>query len=242
MISDDKRFLPDPYQRPVTHVERAILEEYRDHPTPSVRYYLRTRVVSWSGELIYTIFVRFFILGKKLFIEVEDFLLPPIKDEYRLIDKFWTVPVGIAEEARKKTIPTILSVFSRGYNITKQEKRDAFEAIKLRQTYDYGATISLREEAATLTYTQYFQRLDKEMFAKVIERQLLDSIFVFLDSKHIDTSDFKEQRQTILNNGVIVSGGSLTAENLIAGQGGSVVQNYESKAQPRQQRQPQSTQ
>jgi len=49
------------------------------------------------------------------------------------------------------------------------------------------------------------------MHIKIIERQLLESVVEFLDARNIDTSDSKKRQDTILNNGVIVSGGSFTA-------------------------------
>jgi hypothetical protein len=75
----------------------------------------------------------------------------------------------------------------------------------------------LREVASTEEYRRYFQYLDKEMYVKIIERQFLESIVEFLDVRNIDTSDLKRRQETILNNGVIVSGGAFTAGNLAVG-------------------------
>ncbi len=65
--------------------------------------------------------------------------------------------------------------------------------------------------------------LDKEMYVKTIERQLLESIINFLDSKNIDTADLKKRQETILNNGVIVSGG--TIESLAFGEKAKATSN-----------------
>jgi len=62
------------------------------------------------------------------------------------------------------------------------------------------------------------------MYLKAIERQILDALVEFLKSKNIDTSDLKASQQTILNTGVVVSGGSVTAENLSVGAGARVTQ------------------
>lgn len=67
-------------------------------------------------------------------------------------------------------------------------------------------------------YRRYFQKLDKEMHLKILERQILDTIVRFLDARNIDTSDLKERQTTILNNGLVVSGsGSIQAESLAVG-------------------------
>lgn len=66
-------------------------------------------------------------------------------------------------------------------------------------------------------YQRFFQKLDQEMYLKIIERRIVDSLSNFLASKNIDTSDFKDARSTILNHGIIVDGGSLQAENIAVG-------------------------
>jgi hypothetical protein len=55
------------------------------------------------------------------------------------------------------------------------------------------------------------------MFGKVIERRMLDSITDFLDRHDIDTSDLKQRESTILNNGVLMTGGSLQAGSMAVG-------------------------
>lgn len=52
---------------------------------------------------------------------------------------------------------------------------------------------------------------------KAIERRILDTITEFLEARNIDTSDIKERRTTILNHGVIITGGSIQAEALAVG-------------------------
>jgi hypothetical protein len=61
--------------------------------------------------------------------------------------------------------------------------------------------------------------LDKEMYVKIFEKQLLVAIKDFLDAHNIDTSDIKERQTTILNSGVIVQGGEVKAEALSVGTG-----------------------
>ena len=56
------------------------------------------------------------------------------------------------------------------------------------------------------------------MYLKSIERRIVDGLSKFLGSKNIDTSDFKETRSTILNHGVMVSGGSVQTQNLTVGE------------------------
>ena len=96
-------------------------------------------------------------------------------------------------------------------------RREMRRRIEENRAFNYGAVTSIRETAADKSYRRYFQKLDKEMYSKLLERTLLDTITDFLDERNIDTSDLKERKTTILNSGVIVSGGSIEAENLAVG-------------------------
>ena len=59
--------------------------------------------------------------------------------------------------------------------------------------------------------------LDKEMYVKIIERQLLDSITNFLDTRNIDTTDLKSRQNAIQNSNVIVSGNTIQGSNVAFG-------------------------
>ena len=49
--------------------------------------------------------------------------------------------------------------------------------------------------------------------------QLLESIVGFLREHDIDTSEFEERQAAILNYGLMVAGGSVTAESVAVGRG-----------------------
>ncbi len=71
-------------------------------------------------------------------------------------------------------------------------------------------------------YDDMFQKLDKEMYVKMLEKRILSAIMDFLAEKNIDISEFKEREQSILNNGVIMTGGNLKAENMSVGKSAKV--------------------
>jgi hypothetical protein len=67
-------------------------------------------------------------------------------------------------------------------------------------------------------FSHYFQRLDQEMYFKVVEKQILEAINTFLEAHNIDTSDFQGRQKAILNNGIIVQGhGKIEVEALAVG-------------------------
>jgi hypothetical protein len=229
-IRDDKQFLPSPEQRPNTWVDPRLVEHFAEHPTEVVRYYLCARVVSWQGELVVSMLLRFVKLNDKLFIEANYFVLPPIHQRYHAIDKLplvpsWEKTLGLAANALPRTLllwpasPFLLLASVVGFFERRSREGATLRLIRRSQVFDYSANASLREQAASPLYRRYFEKLDKEMYVKVIERHVLETLVRFLDERDIDTSDFNEQRLTILNSGLIVSGGSVTADSLAVGEG-----------------------
>jgi hypothetical protein len=96
-------------------------------------------------------------------------------------------------------------------------RRSERSAILNNPSFDYGARSSIRQTSASTKYREYFQKLDQEMHFKTIERRILDAITDFLDEHNVSTADIKERQVAILNSGVIVSGGTVTAKNLTVG-------------------------
>lgn len=227
-IRDDRRFLPSFFSRPNTSVDQSLVELYAQNPSESVRYYKHLRVVNWSGELVLSIFLRLLKSNQTLFIEVSNFMLPPVLEKYHSADNVWehtTIRKRVAillaslvetPYALLNAPVSLLAVVVRPVRLAIQrwwERRLILE----NPSFDYGARASVREAYTSTAVQQYFQKLDEEMYFKAIERRILDTITEFLEARNIDTSDIKERRTTILNHGVIITGGSIQAEALAVG-------------------------
>jgi hypothetical protein len=199
-----------------------------EKPTHSIRHYKCIRVIDWNGELILSIFFRIVKVGQNVFIEASYYLLTPLGKYYRQFDN---IPLfATSEEMWVLVIQSIFqSIFSwflspfavlHRFNRSREQQRQRQanrRNIEKNPNFNYGATDSLRERVSSSEYRRYFQKLDQEMYLKIIEQQIIDSIKNFLGSKNIDTSDFEQARSTILNYGVIVSGGLMEAKNLAVG-------------------------
>ena len=229
-IRHDKRFLNSPLLRPRTLVEPQLIRDFMEKPTHTIRHYKCIRITDWNGELILSIFLRFVKIGQNLFTEASYFLLTPLRDYYDQFDNMLTEPTDedsgeileIAGQGFRTIFLWLLSPFEVFHRFNrsheqKSQERSIRHHIKKYPTFNYGATTSLREGVSYPEYRQYFQKLDQEMYLKIIERQIIDSIKNFLENKNVDTSDFEQARSTILNHGVIVSGGSIEAKNLAVG-------------------------
>lgn len=222
--------LPDESGRPLTHAAPATVARYMRQPTQQVRHYLAIQVLEWQGELMVSIFVRFAIVGANLFCEGRYLLLPPVKEAYRKIDELHPRPhlrsfgALLAKSVAYSVLlvpfaPLLLLIgLLRPLATWHARRRDAQE-VRTDPTFDFGTTASIREKAMSKNYQHYFQKLDKEMYLKFVQQQLLDSIVTFLDERNIDTSDLKERQTAIFNSGVMMSGGSISAENISVGFG-----------------------
>ena len=71
---------------------------------------------------------------------------------------------------------------------------------------DIGATTSARESAAPYSDETYFQFQDILQHSKIIERRLIATVGDYLKEQGVDTSEFWQRANAILNTGVINAG------------------------------------
>ena len=222
--------LPSPAGRPNTSADPRIVEHFRQVPSDRVRHYVAVRIVGWQGELVVSLFLRFSFSGENLFCEASYFLLFPVDERFHMIDDLNGVPdlrtVGrLLARSILYTIPLAViapfAVLQRALAPLGRwlERRTQRRLARQSPTYDHGAATTVREWAMSEQYRHYFQKLDREMYVKLVEQQILDAVITFLDSRDIDTSDLKQRQTTILNSGVIVTGGRLEAQSLAVGTG-----------------------
>jgi hypothetical protein len=229
-IRDDRRFLRHPLTRPGAWTDPAVLRQFLRSPTQRVRHYTCIQVVDWQGELVLSIFFRCTKAGGNLFVEASSFLLPPLREKYHKVDNLRASPdfAGAADLVLKATIGTVPVLLLAPVHVLVRlmsrltgwlDRRSMRRTIKANPTFDYGATTSVRQSGMSPNYRRYFQRLDSEMYVKIVQQRLLDAIIQFLDEHDVDISDLVERQTTILNNGVMLSGGSIQAESLAVGTG-----------------------
>ena len=235
-IRDDEQFLPEVLDRPHTKIDSTAMAGYVANPSTTARHYQNFRLVDWSGELILNAFLRASQAAHSLFVEVTYCLLVPVDEQYRRVDSMnpaptWRDWLRLLVVSGLKAIfiwPVWLHYFIQLVNrpIAKWfHHREMRKMVLENPAYDHGAVSSLREQASSSgLYRHYFQKLDKEMYMKILEGQILDTIIRFLADRNIDTSDLKETQTRIINSGIIVSGGgSVEANTLAVGRGSTAV-------------------
>jgi hypothetical protein len=228
-IRDDARFLPDREGRPVTEIGPAQLLGLTREPEALNRPYQCIRLQTWDGDLVLSAFVNFTKRGTVLLAEVKHYVLGPLQPEYRQADRLASWSLGQRLRTEIRTAPTaVIATMARApFRVTGlmvrtglgwRTERAARRRIKADPEYNFGAVTSVRELAQARLYRRYFQQIDRDLNVKFLDRQLLDTIVDFLDAHNVDVSQFQEQRQMILNNGLLVSGGEFKAGSVAVGE------------------------
>jgi hypothetical protein len=230
-IRDDRTILPDIHGRPIQVLTGESAYQYMNANDGRIRRYKWILVKDWGNELILSYFLRCSCRGAQMFVEIERFLLPPLADQYRkvdgLVDAGWHKRVAMLVESLiigpfflLGSALALLSAANESIgNALGNENRHRQREIDDNPLYNYGTDVTIREAAASDKFAHYFQKADGEFYRKVLDHQILGTIINFLDDHNIDTAEIKERRTVILNSGIIVQGGDVTAESLAVGVG-----------------------
>jgi hypothetical protein len=212
------------------HITVKTITQFQDLPSAGTRSYLCISIVDWSGEIVLSIYLRCKKGESNLFVEATYFLLTPPQSDFFNIDELDpTLHVGtvgriLAESMAVSPIMLLIAAFRLlAWALSPiahwRERRQVRRSMKRNPRFNFGAVTSIRELGMENYYRVYFQQLDKERHVKVIEQCTIDAIVEFLEGHNIDTSDIRDRRSAILNNGIIVSGGDIHAENMAVGSG-----------------------
>jgi hypothetical protein len=173
------------------------------------------------------LFLSFALTGASLFADATACLLLPPQEDHRRVDSieprpFITERLRSAGRAALATVRLPLDALA-----TLGEAKPAWvawrrrvggrRAIASNPRYDYGALAGVREVAGSSRYRRYFQFADRDMYGKILDREIFDAVRAFLADHDIDTSDLEERQFAVLNYGVLVTGGSLEAGSLAVG-------------------------
>ncbi len=85
-IKNEKWILSDKFAKPNQCTDDFIVKAYMEKNDPKVRFYKWIQVYDWGNELVVSYLIRFTKQNKKLFVEVNTFLLTPLIESYRSVD------------------------------------------------------------------------------------------------------------------------------------------------------------
>jgi hypothetical protein len=215
-VQGDRRFFPDGASAPRTSLGREEIAAIAREPHGPVRHYCAVQVRSWEGEVVTSTFFHFSADGEKLYFEGDTRVLRPVRAEYHAVD--WMpdlLSLGdffrLAAQAAAETVPLVAGSLRRiagDLVFDLRDDRPPRDAI-----VDRGARISVRELGAEWDpvafpnrFHNYFQLLDARKHLKIVERQVFAAVYEFLKDEGIDTSEFEERQNNIINNNVVQVG------------------------------------
>lgn len=238
-IQGDRRFLPEPGRPPVTSVSPDLVRELMATPEERARPYLTVGMTGWQGDLVVTIFIRFLLSRTDLFVEAAHTAVPPLRDEFKVIDERDPGPTPgeffrLVGGSLISTLPRLLGsvagiIHELGADNRREKKRRHVE-----ETGDYGALLSVREEAADSRWQRYFQVFDDARYVKVIEQRIFRSLLEFLEAHDIDTSSLSARTETVINNGVMVTDKATVHAEQIAAGAGAQAAGWTSRIRPKE--------
>lgn len=220
--------------RTVQRAERGLFDALQDGNDDRMRHYKWIQFRDWGNELIVSSFLFCSRVSDEVFIECKHFLLTALAQRYRRIDAltnstWWTGVRWVLTRILLSPFDVVMSLLWLVYRPISALPRvlkiqDWWDRVIMADEprYNFGAPVSLRQILAGDRYTHYFQRSDKDMLEKLIDKRILDSLIDFFEEHGVDTSDIKERQSMILNHGIIVSGGDVKAQNMAVGRGARV--------------------
>ncbi|GAQ57412.1 hypothetical protein [Streptomyces acidiscabies] len=235
-LTDDERFMRANTLVPVTRLSAEEVEQIMLRPTGHVRHYLAVHVPLWGGDVVPSVLLHFSTASQTLQLHIDNHVMSPVFASYHAVDRLRGA--GLGADARRgvlvnaigRTGGALLAAPSRARHHAQFEKLhsrrmdDELKAMEQDPGYDYGARVSVREMALDPQYQNYFQVLDAERVTALIQRHTFAAIREFLDAHGYDTTDFRAQQQTILNQGVIQQGGTSIVGNQAVGPNATALQ------------------
>lgn len=223
-VRENPSFFDETALRPLASVDQQLVEQFKEQPTEDTRYYQCIRFSFWRGEVVLSVFLRFVRRGSELFVEIDYLLLPPLLSAYHWMDQKKVVPTASKVwELFKRSFDAPIKLWFGSFrrllraSTYQAQQRRLARVARRSLSFDYGAATSLRQVASDSKYHHFFQKLDKEMYLKIAERQLLESIMQFLDEHCIDTTELRQRQEAILNTGVIVGGDTINIGSVASG-------------------------
>ncbi|MFI1199919.1 zinc ribbon domain-containing protein [Streptomyces sp. NPDC020883] len=226
-VLDDKRFLPQPLGRPVARIPAELLDSLKRAPEEGARPYLAVHSTSWRGELVTSLFLRFFRSDSNLFVEAVQTVLFPLRAQYRIIDTLMPRPrlgelVVLLARTLAGTIFVLLAApvraiagFFPDYAMKWRIRRQDKLITRLRR-FNYGARQSVRQQASTTQHLRYFQKADSGMVIKTVERRVLAALVEFAEAHGIDVDELIQRQEVIINNGIIAGEGAKVESSSVA--------------------------
>jgi hypothetical protein len=195
-----------------------------------LRHYKWVRVQNPPSELIMSYFLRCSLDRKNLYVEVDRVFLGPIAAAHHGADElppeeFGDILLQLQVSIVAGPLQSLWAVASAPFRVIRGLleifiRRDVAieKAIRRNPAFNFGARQSLRSALSASVYRHYYERVDKELGQKAIDREIFNTLVDFLHEQNVDVSELREGQASVLNNGIIIQQGNLTAESVAVGE------------------------
>jgi hypothetical protein len=234
--------LIDPARRPYTVASPEAIAAIIRHPQGGLRYYQRfvigvegkpvlardrrTVLPAQDQEIVVSAFVHVAVEGGKLYAEFLGMLLPPVKDEFHVVNRVrssatpklnesilealrsWPRTVGAPVRAGR----LLWQIATAGTRMDRAH-RESMENL----SHEYGARLSARELASKDSPEKFLQLLDAEKYIKLVEKAVFETLLDYLDHHKVDTSEYRARMTFVQNQHTTISADTITDSAIAIG-------------------------
>lgn len=190
----------------------AHLDEAVDEGGEARRVFLRVRIGGWHEQLVVTVLVRVHTQGGMLVLEVESYVLGPIRKEFRgvdaLVDKLpekWpSAAFRALRHAPAVGVDCAVGALGGLYREIRSGGPDGEELPDVPR-------VSLRALAAQRQLSR-FQEMDAERYIKTVEERIVGGVRAALREHGYRTEEFEQHIYHVSGGGVFIqdmSGGAI---------------------------------
>ncbi|MBV9452320.1 MAG: hypothetical protein JO345_41180 [Streptosporangiaceae bacterium] len=242
LVTEGLPILPQPGRMPGNRLSPEEIERIALHPRGAVRHYLCAHVPSWGGEIMASTFLHVSTAGDVLYLHCDRRVVGPVTTAYHDVDRMTeTMTPGQRLRLLAETVAELPGmafgsyrrVVHRGLLEWRHDRRLLRDIACAEEdlAFDYGARVSVRQLAIDPHYQNYFQVVDASKHFSIVTRHMLAATRDFLDEHGVDTTEFRAQQMTILNQGIIQSGGISMVGSQAVGAGAQATQTNQAAAQ-----------
>lgn len=180
-------------------------EQVRRQPREWARHYLTFQVETWDRDLMMSAFLHAAVDSSTLYLEWTPYVLPPIRDEYRVVDRMTLNYLKPIWQGVLRWLKLPVTTPGRVWHAMRTIQPLPHD----RNTPNpsrYGSAETLRELAAAEEVRDYFQLVDVERYEKILESRLVPAISQVLRDCGYSPAQFERQAAMVVNNEITITG------------------------------------
>ncbi|MEV6397967.1 hypothetical protein AB0M39_24870 [Streptomyces sp. NPDC051907] len=204
------QLLPDPLRRPLTRIDKQLVQAGVVRAGGGMRTYLSLELVGNGGKYVVSMHLRARLTQSRLSWQVAAYVLPPVHVRFNYVaylplggfEQWWALVLFTATSLRWMLLGSLGRIRSRAARRARRDRemrKTRREITKYHAAYDYGALDSLRERAADLDTMDFDERMDAQDACQRLQQGVLIATEKFLKAHNVDTSDF-DRAQKVINN------------------------------------------